>query len=251
VARRATKINELRSSSAHLLLLDAGNSLSNQLSSANEAAASNGGRTAVEALNRLGYDAVALGYLDLDMGREALQQRIGEAEGFEFVSANVADKAGGQLLVKPYVIKEVGGHRVALIGITGPSSAPDFTVAPALDAAKTYVAKARAEADIVILLSNAGVEANKAIAAQVPGVDLIVSGGQGQLLTAAEPAPGTLVVQATESSAGSAGRVLGRLEASFDRAGNMRSHSWQGIQLGPSIPDDPDIAAWLATLPKP
>ncbi len=251
MARRATEVKTLRASSAHSLLLDAGNSLSNANTTAKETAAANGGQTAVQILNRLGYDAVALGNLDLDMGAAQLKKRIGEAQGFEFVSANVVDKATGQLLVKPYVVKAVGGHRVALIGITGDSTAPEFTVNPAQDAAKTYVEKAAAEADIVILLSNAGARVNTAIATQVPGVDLIISGGQDPLDAPLEPAAGTLVVQAELSSAGHAGRILGRLDATFDRSGKLTGHAWQSINLTPAVADDPATAAWVATLPTP
>ncbi len=232
-------------------MVDAGNSLSNSLTTAAEAAASNNGRTAVELLNRLGYDAVALGDLDLNMGRGELQKRIGEAKSFAFVSANVTDKATGKLVVAPYVIKEMGGHHIALIGITGPSNAPDFSVAPAAAAAAEYVPKVRAEADIIILLSNAGAETNKAIASQVPGIDLIISGGQEPMTSLAQPTTGSLVVQADQSSEGHAGRYLGKLQVSFDPSGQITDHKWESIELGPALADDPAIAAWVATLPKP
>lgn len=250
VARRATEVKALRASSAHFLLLDAGNSLSNEYTTTAEVAIANGGQTAVQALNRLGYDAVALGNLDLNMGPDELKKRIGEAQGFEFVSANVVDKATGQLLVKPYVIKEVGGHRVALVGITGDSDSPDFTVNAAPGAAKTYVEKARAEADIVILLSNAGAEMNKMIASQVPGIDLIISGGKEPLTAPVEPKAGTLVVQAEQSTSGEAGRMVAQLDVTFDRSGNLTGHNWQVIQMTAAVADDPDMAAWLSSLPK-
>ncbi len=251
MARRATQVKALRASSAQSLLVDAGNSLSNQLTTSTETAAANGGQSSVEALNRLGYDAVALGNLDLNMGQAELKARIGQARGFEFVSANVVDNATGQLLVKPYVVKSVGAHRVALIGLTGSATSPDFTVNPALDAANTYVEKAAAEADIVILLSNAGAEMNKTIAAQVPGIDLVISGGQDPLEGPVEPVPGVPVVQAEHSASGHAGRVLGRMDAIFSRSGVLTGYDWQGIQLGPAIADDPDVAAWVQTLPTP
>ncbi len=257
MARRATEIKKARSSTQSFLLVDAGNSLSNEFTTAAETAAANNGQTAVQVIEKLGYDAVALGDLDLAMGRAELQKRIAEATSVPFVSANVADKATGQLLVKPYVIKDVGSHRVALIGITGtpktvvPSQAGDFTVAPALDAAREYVPKAQSEAEIIILLSNAGAETNKTIASQVPGIDVIVSGGQDPLTSAMQPVPGTVLVQADQSSLGHAGRYIGRLQVTFDPGGKITGHNWQSIELGPGVADDGDMAAWVGTLPTP
>lgn len=248
VARRATEIKAGRSLSEHSLLLDAGNSLSNQYTTTAELAVAQGGATAVEVLNRLGYDAVALGDLDLDMGPEELRKRIAAAESFQFVSANLVDKATGELLVEPYVVKQVGGHRVALVGITGPSSSPDFTVNPALGAAKTYVEKARAEADIIILLSNAGAEMNKMIAAQVPEIDIIISGGKDPLSLPAQPTPGSVMVQAEHSSAGSAGRQVGTLQATFNGLGGLMGYSWESTRLDPNVADDPEVAAWVESL---
>jgi len=251
VARRATVIKAAKASSQYFLLLDAGNSLSNEFTTTAEVPAANGGKTAVEALNRLGYDAVALGDLDLHMGRAALQERLAELQGVNMVSANVTDKATGKLLVKPYVVKELGGHHIALIGITAPvKDDPDFAVAPPLDAAKEYVAKAKAEADIIILLSNAGAETNKTIAAQLPDVDLIISGGQDQLDQPAQPTPNSLVVQADLSSSGHAGRYIGKLVATFDPSGKLVTHDWQKVELNPSVGDDPSMKLWVDSLPK-
>lgn len=252
VARRATTIKAARASAQNFLLLDAGNSLSNEYTTTAELAASNGGKSAVEALNRLGYDAVALGNLDLHMGRAALLERLAEVKDVSLVSANVIDKATGKLLVKPYVIKELAGHRIAFIGITAPAEGdPDFTVTPPLDAAKEYVAKARAEADIIILLSNAGAVTNKAIAAQVPDIDLIISGGRDTLEQPAQPTAGSLVVQADLSSSGHAGRKVGKLQATFDPRGRLVGHEWQTVELGPSVADDPGLKLWADSLPKP
>ena len=249
MARRATTIKAAKASAQYFLLLDAGNSLSNEFTTTAEVPVANGGKTAVEILNRLGYDAVALGDLDLHMGRTALQERLAELKGVEMVSANVTDKATGKLLVKPYVVKELGGHRIALIGITAPvKDDPDFAVAPPLDAAREYVGKAKA--DIIILLSNAGAEANKTIAAQVPDIDLIISGGPDQLDQPAQPTPNSLVVQADLSSSGHAGRYIAKLQATFDPSGKLIGQDWQKVELGPSVADDPSIKLWVDSLPK-
>ena len=61
VARRATAISLERQRAEHVLVLDAGNSLLNDRDPARKTK----GQTSVEAMNRMGYNAVALGMLDL------------------------------------------------------------------------------------------------------------------------------------------------------------------------------------------
>lgn len=231
-----------------MLVVDAGNSLIGELGYASEPAERTKGQSSVEILNRLGYDAVALGPRDLLLGREELLKRLTEAKGYSFLSANLYDKATGKLVAEPYLIREIGGHRVALIGITGavPEDNAEFYALPALDAARQYVLQLQPRADIVVLLSNAGLEANKAIGSHVQGIDLIISGGQGTMTEALEVAPATLILHADQSSSGHAGRNLGELLVTFDVSGKITAHSWKVIALGPSVPDDPEMAAWAA-----
>ena len=252
MARRATIINGARTQHQNLLVLDAGNSLIGEQFNSREPAPKTQGRSSVEILNRLGYDVVALGDQDLSLGQEELVKRLSEARAFTFVSANVSDQATGQLLARPYVIREIGGHRVALIGLTGQVSeaATGFTLVPPLVAARDYVRQLESQADVIILLSNAGLEANKTIGSQVPGIDLIISGGQEALPEPLQLPGGTLIVQADRSSPGHAGRVVGSLQVEFDPSGRLTHHSWQSIELGPSVPDDPEMAEWAAEATK-
>ena len=252
MARRATVIKEARDSREPLLVLDAGNSLlpTEDGASWSEPAPLTRGRTSVEALNRMAYDAVALGANDALIGREDLGNRIAEAKGVTFVSANLFDKATGRLLVQPYIIKQVGGHRVALLGISGelPQGVGDLGAKDALETAREYVPQLRSQADSIMLLSNAGADTNRAIAEAVPGVDLVISGGSPSGRGETPIGQSTLVVQADSSAPGDAGRYLGRLEVEFDRSGALGKHTWTSIELGPTIMNDPDMAAWVETL---
>jgi 2',3'-cyclic-nucleotide 2'-phosphodiesterase (5'-nucleotidase family) len=252
VARRATLIQQTKSASANFLLLDAGNSLISDNASATEPAQRTKAQTSIDIINRMGYDAVAIGDMDATLlTRDELAKRISEAKAVSFVSANLIDKSTGKLFAKPYVIKQVGGHRIALIGITAmlPETTKDFSTTIPLDAARDTVRKAQSQADIIIVLSSAGAELNKMIAEQVPGVDLVFSGGQNQLDAPASPIPGTLVMQADLSNPGHAGRVVGKLDAEFDREGKLTKQNWSAVQLGPEIADDPDMSAWSKLVP--
>ncbi|MGQ9684179.1 MAG: hypothetical protein ACUVX9_16740 [Anaerolineae bacterium] len=250
-------IKQTRTSNENVLLLDAGNSLISQSPSDAEPAKRTKAQTSVEILNRLGYDAVALGPLDLLLGKDELQKRLSEAKGFDWLSANLSDAATGKPIAKPYVIREIDTHPVALIGITGPMTgtlrgrAPEFTIGDPLQAAADAVREVRGRADIIILLSSAGADLNKEIAAQVPGIDLILSAGPQPLPEPLEAPAGVLVAQPDYSSPGHAGRTVGILQLDYDRNGQLLGHKWNAVQLNEYVGDDPELASWVADIKQP
>lgn len=82
-----------------------------------------------EALNQLDLSATSLGNHEFDIGSPALMQKIRgicDAQGcnypsfrgarFEYLAANVIDKQTGKPWVKPYIIRQVGDVRIAIIG---------------------------------------------------------------------------------------------------------------------------------------
>ena len=263
VARRATKINEARAANQFVLVLDAGDSLTgDQLP-----AKSTQGRTSVEIMNRLGYDALALGAQDLALGLEALRQRTDEAR-FALLSANATAAETGDRIGQPFVLRTIGTHHVAIIGLSDgfgeafnklrlhavslsnrsrtAAAAAGITITDPQEAAAAAVAEVAGQADIIILLSHAGLAVDQAIAAAVPGIDVIVSGGPGgRPEPARDPTTGALIVHADEAQPGHAGRVLGVQTLDFDASGRLQNAQIEYIQLGPEIADDAKMAAWL------
>jgi 2',3'-cyclic-nucleotide 2'-phosphodiesterase (5'-nucleotidase family) len=119
LTRRATLVKRERVDRPQLLLLDGGNTLWGDAG----LAAQTQGRVMVEAMNLMGYSAMALGELDLQLGADALRERMAEAS-FPFLSANLVINSTGQLLARPYVLLDAGGRQVAVIGLTGSGSVP-------------------------------------------------------------------------------------------------------------------------------
>lgn len=239
VARRATRIAQERQANRYVLVLDAGDSLMGDQNPARKTA----GKSSVEAMNRLGYDAVALGPQDLSVGLAVLRERIAEAK-FAFLAANVTVAATGDLLTRPYVVREVAGHRVAVIGLTRGKGTGELTVGDPLAAAQKAVSEVRSRADVVIILSHAGQATDRQLAETLPGVAAVVSGGPGAQGAAWVGRSGVPVFHADEATVGHAGRYLGIARLSFDAAGRLTSQSWQRVALGPEIASDPDMAAW-------
>ena len=111
MARRATLVKGLREKDPSLLLVDAGNALFGAESLESQ------GRVIVAAYNTLRYDAVNLSHRDFQFGKAFTLALLKEAN-FSVLSTNLLDDKTGKLLAKPYVIKQVGRQKIALIGVT-------------------------------------------------------------------------------------------------------------------------------------
>lgn len=76
---------------------------------------------AVLAMNLMGFDADTFGNHNFDRGIDHLQQMIDLAE-FQYVSANLKNRDANLTGVKDFEIFNVGGVKVAVIGITNPEA---------------------------------------------------------------------------------------------------------------------------------
>jgi 2',3'-cyclic-nucleotide 2'-phosphodiesterase (5'-nucleotidase family) len=241
VARRATRISQERKKGGALLVLDAGNSLVGD----QDPALRTQGQSSVVAMNMMGYDAMTLGQKDLALGLDVLRQRIAEAE-FAVLSANAVVSPTGEWVATPYVLRQVGDQQVAIIGLSGGKGTSEITVLDPLETAQTVVARVARQADAIILLSHAGALTDQQIAETVPGIGLIVSGGQFKLSTPwRSEKMGTLIVHADQASRGHAGRVLGIARLTFDTGGRLVQQKWQGLNLSPDVTDDPEMTIWV------
>ena len=122
------------------------------------------GAPAVQVFNQMGYDATAVGNHDFDFGQDALLTNAGAAE-FPFLTANVtqADTGDPPAFAQPYVIREVNGVQVAIVGLT--TTRTPYIVMPAHveglafgnydSALRSAVPQARAEgSELVIVVAH-------------------------------------------------------------------------------------------------
>ena len=222
-----------------MLVLDAGNALWSQQPLARDT----NGKVLIDAMNLLRYDAMAIGDLDLQLGPEILQQRIAEAK-FPVLSANVMLASEGKLLAKPYVLLDVGGRKVGIIGLTWDGAAPSgqLSLLKADEVLPKYVAELSAQTNIIILLSNMGLEEDQRLSSLLPGIDLIVGGRSRMPMPEGwrNPETGTIVVQA-----GSQGEWIGRRQYSLDGTGVATTTAEELALLTEDFPDDPEMRAFL------
>ena len=212
------------------------------------------GQLMVDAMNRMGYTAMALGDREMSLGVEQLQARLKEAK-FPFLSANVQVKATNALFAQPYTIVDLNGLKVGILGLTAenaakvtinaigttvPSAAGEFVVTDPVAAAQKYVPELKAKANLVIVLSNLGLDAEEKLAEKVPGIAAIVGGGTRNILTPPITAGESVIVEA-----GYDGEFLGTLQLKLDAQGAVNRYEGKVPALEPSFADDPDMAKWL------
>ncbi len=148
----------------------------------------------LQMLKLLGLDAMAVGNHEFDLTPAMLLQTLNTAfprRGFPLLSANVnlEDPAVAPLkeYIQPFVIKRMGKLKVGIFGMTTPATNLLSQPSPAvvegesaeeliMIAAQTVQVLKQKRCDVIILLSHLGFQADQALAAYVPGINLIVGG---------------------------------------------------------------------------
>ncbi|QQE73316.1 bifunctional metallophosphatase/5'-nucleotidase [Brevibacillus composti] len=207
-AKIATLVNEWRKENENFLLLDAGDTFQgtvyvNQFQ----------GESVVPILNHLGFNMMAAGNHEFDFGYEQLL-KLRDMLKHPIVSANVIKEDGKELLTPVYKV-EIGGKTFAIFSIvaedtpilTHPDNVKGLTFKNPVEVAKALVPELKKEADHVIALTHVGVEVDREIAKNVPGIDLIIGGHSHTKLDKPEIVNGTYILQDWEY-----GKSLGRAD---------------------------------------
>jgi 2',3'-cyclic-nucleotide 2'-phosphodiesterase (5'-nucleotidase family) len=163
------------------------------------------GKSTIEVMNAMRFDAMVVGNHEFDFGPKVLKERMAQAR-FPFLGANVK----GISALKPYVIKNLQGVRIAIIGVvtpeiavtTHPRNVAGLTFSTPESAVKKYLPELKRRADIVIVLSHCGFPADKELAARVPEIDVIVGGHSHTKILQPELVGQTIIVQAWEHAKG-------------------------------------------------
>jgi len=233
IARRATLVRQIREQAATrkttVWLVDAGD-----FSDGTPLTTEYHGEADIAAMNATGYDFATLGNHEFNNTFAEVRKLIGLAK-FPMVSSNVTD-ATGKPLVQEYLVRTVGALRIGVFGLltretsTYPAAKEGVQIAGEVETARRMAALLRPKVDIVIALSHAGDELDNQIAAQVPGIDVIVGGHSHSRLPVGEfvwrsedlkaaDVNGTVIVQAHQW-----GAELGRLDLLFERDGRGAWH---------------------------
>src|SRR5260370_41502770 len=118
IAKVATLVKEARKNDPDLLLLDSGDTIQGTpLEYFHNKRNNTPPDPMMLTMNALHYDAMAVGNHEYNFGLRVLEKARGEAQ-FPSLSANTYDKGTARPHYKPYVVKEVSGVRIGVLGLT-------------------------------------------------------------------------------------------------------------------------------------
>lgn len=198
MARVSSYVNSLRKQYGdRLLLLDNGDILQGQpLSYFSNYIDTTDMNIAAQVINYMRYDAETIGNHDVEPGHQVYDKWVGEVN-CPVLGANVIDTRSGQPYLKPYVMLNRGGVRIAVLGMLTPAipnwlsqdiwSGLRFDEMVATARHWMKVIREDEKADVVIGLFHSGKaggivtpqyeeDASEHVARDVPGFDLVLFG---------------------------------------------------------------------------
>ena len=180
-AHIATLVKRLKSNRPGALLLDGGDTWQGSAT-----ALWTQGQDMVDAAKLLGVD-IMTGHWDFTYGEARIKKIVeGDFAGkIDFLAQNVKTSDFGDAVFKPYVIKEMNGVAIAIIGQAFPYTpianpgwlTPNWSFGIRESDMQETVNEARSKgAQAVVLLSHNGLDVDLKMASRVTGIDVILGG---------------------------------------------------------------------------
>ncbi len=267
-AHLSTLIKSLRSAAgdkSNSLLLDGGDTWQGSAT-----AYWTRGDDMVQAANLLGVD-VMTGHWEFTYQDEEVFTNVDNFKG-EFLAQNIkltedalfegkrAHNEDTGHVFKPYSIKEMNGHRVAIIGQAFPYTPvanpkrfiPDWSFGIQNEDLQELVdtIKADESPDAIIVLSHNGMDVDLKLASVVTGIDFILGGHTHDGV----PIPVTVKNsggQTVVTNAGSNGKFVGVLDLNLEK-GNVKSYDYKLLPVFSNfIKPDPEMSALIEKIRKP
>jgi 5'-nucleotidase/UDP-sugar diphosphatase len=262
-ARLATAVDEIRGNKMRegepVLLFDAGDFLGGTPFAW---LALSGYAAELTIMQKMGYDAVAIGNHEYDYGPDVLAQYLlqagyPEAHQKTLVLASNTEAPSDHPLAAQGLYRKTGmfelenGLKVGVFGIIGKDAveligdAGGVQFLDQYETARQMVAELKEQgANVIVDISHSGVDEDREMAREVPGIDVIVGGHSETALYKPVLEGDTIIVQA-----GHLGEYLGQLELAYNpNTGKVRVRNEENshpflIPIDDSFACDPEINA--------
>ncbi|MDX9772697.1 MAG: bifunctional UDP-sugar hydrolase/5'-nucleotidase [Bacteroidales bacterium] len=119
------------------------------------------GESMVEVMNAMHYDAAAIGNHEFDFTVDVLEQRLSELT-FPLLASNIIETSTNEIpdFAQPYIIKEIDGVKVGIIGLaslstptsTFPTNVKDYQFTNYAQAVQKYAREAKENGATVLIL---------------------------------------------------------------------------------------------------
>jgi sulfur-oxidizing protein SoxB len=249
-AHLATLVKRLKAERPHALLLDGGDSWQGSAT-----ALWTRGADMIAASRQLGVDLMT-GHWEFTYGAKRVEAAAAKELGrIEFLAQNVKTADFNDPVFKPYVLREMNGVPVAVIGQAFPYTpianprhfVADWTFGIQEMELQKVVRDARARgAQAVVLLSHNGMDVDIKLAGRVSGIDAILGGHTHDGM----PVP-VVVGKTVVTNAGSNGKFLGVLDLQVDKGG-VRGYRYRLLPVFSNLlPEEPEMAALISRVRAP
>ncbi|MCX5669490.1 MAG: hypothetical protein NTX89_05235 [Candidatus Omnitrophica bacterium] len=239
ISRRATLVKELRNKYPKLLLLDCGNfTAGGQLDEYTQNIQLDMQRSEVnyKALELMRYDAVGISPDEFNFGRDFFLKNAKKANP-AFLSVNLdTDK------VVPYIIKDCGGVKIAIIGLTGLSAnqkAEGLKISAPSQINELVSRLKNTGVQVLIALSTQGESEDLKLISKTKGIDIIFVGDKPLKEEALTKIQTTFILRPVWQ-----GRKLGKLTLKI-QDGKLSNCTVDELSLSDNLKDDSDIARIL------
>lgn len=229
LGRRVSYTKRIRAIAKNLLVLDAGDAFSLELSYSKKEA-----ELTFDSYNIMGLDVFTPGEMEFIFGVPYLQSLAASAE-FDMVAANVVDIDTGEPLLGPqYVIRELdGGLRVGITGVLddvlrfpGYIDRSAFRVESAEETLESILPEMKKQADFLILLSHMGKERTVDLLGRIEDFDVAVIGHDKPLIKSDEKVGKTMLL-----GTGGQGQYIGMITLNLTSTGQYSQGRLRQVQL--------------------
>jgi 2',3'-cyclic-nucleotide 2'-phosphodiesterase (5'-nucleotidase family) len=259
IARIKTAVDRIRSTTPNTLFVDGGDWSEGDIYYTEGA-----GSAVLKMMDTMGYDIAVVGNHDWLNGPDTLLNAIDQANSkvslivanFDTSAYNRSDEF--QRKITPYVIRNIGGAKVAFIGLATYEFIYDKYISPIkitdpFSLTRDLAHKLKQVVDAVVVISHNRVSYNKALLKAAPDVDLVIGAHDHVKLTtptvvARSGAPAGWIVET-----GCWGRYLGRVDMQVTPRsdGNpsiVNLKQYQLIQMDRTIPFEPVVNSKIASI---
>lgn len=172
------------------------------------------GEALIPILQQMELDGFVPGNWDFAYGKEQLKKLV-EQLPFPTLACNVKNEEDGSPFLTPYIIREMTGIKVGIIGLTYgheektmPASFTEgLSFSLGVDEVRACVNQINDQVDLIVVVSHLGLPLDTKLASMINGIDLILSGHSHDRVMRPIEKNGTIVVQAGSNAA-----FLGRLD---------------------------------------
>ena len=275
LARAATIIRAIRKENPNTVLVDSGDTIQGTpLAFFHNRKNNAPSDPMMLTMSALKFDALAVGNHEYNFGLSVLNKARNEA-AFPWLSGNTYKRGTDETYYKPYIVKEIGGVRVGILGLTtpgvpnwdNPENYAGLEFRAPMPEARKWVneLKTKERADVVLVAMHMGIEEDLrtgernpgqipnenealAIARNVPGVDVITMGHTHREI------PSMIVNGVLLTQANAYGRHVARVDLYLEKDAQGRwriaARTSRTIPITASTDTDTEIAALAAPYDK-